>query len=66
MHACMQYVAEPERLYLPYTVLDFEDGQNPMIVCALQVILQDQVRLMHERSKLAHLMILLSVPGRFS
>ena len=49
MHACMQYVAEPERLYLPYPVLDFEDGQNPMIVCALQVILQDQVRPMHER-----------------
>ena len=43
----MQYVPEPTTKDLQYTVLDFEDGQNPMIVFALQVILQDQVCSLH-------------------
>ena len=43
----MQFVAEPEKHHLPYLVLDFEDRQNPMTVCALQVILQDQVLALH-------------------
>ena len=34
----------PTKEHLRYRVLDFQDGQNPMIVFALQIVLQDQVR----------------------
>lgn len=40
----MQFVPIPEKERLQYQVLDFEGGQNPMIVFALQIVLQDQVR----------------------
>lgn len=42
--ACMQYVPIPTKEHLRYRVLDFQGGQNPMIVFALQIVLQDQVR----------------------
>ena len=40
----MQYVPIPTKEHLRYRVLDFQGGQNPMIVFALQIVLQDQVR----------------------
>jgi hypothetical protein len=39
----MQYVPIPAKAHLQYWMLDFAENQNPMIVYALQVVLQDQV-----------------------